>query len=184
MVGRKNDILTDEHLLTLISTGNKASFAELYTRYASALFGYCMKRINDKAASEEIIQEIFIRLWERRANLEHVTHLKAYLYSAVRHQLANHIAHSIIRVKYARYYEAFAAQHHNSTEENMNVKDLQETLERSLSTLPDNCQKVFRMSRMEHLTIPEIAARTNLNQRTVENYITQALKHLRTVFHK
>lgn len=179
-----DDIPADEHLLTLIRTGNEPAFAKLYTRYASALLGYCMKRINDKAASEEIVQEIFIRLWERRASLEHVTYVKAYLYAAVRHRIANHIAHSIIRVKYAQYYEAFAGRLDNSTEEKMNVKDFHETLERSLSSLPDNCQKVFRMSRMDHLTIPEIAEKTNLNPRTVENYITLALKHLRSVFNQ
>lgn len=184
MVAYKNDIPSDEHLLKLISANNENAFTELYNRYASALFGYCVKRISDKEATEEIIQEIFIRIWERRNNLDHVTHVKAYLYSAVRHRIANHIAHSVIRVKYAQHYEAFAARHDNNTEENLNVRDLHETLERSLASLPDNCQRVFRMSRMEQLTIPEIAERTNLNPRTVENYITQALKHLRGVFNK
>lgn len=181
MVARKNDITppSDEQLLAHLAADDQHAFEELYQRYSLALFSYAMKRIRDKAASEEIVQELFVSLWERRSYLSHVTNVKAYLYAAVRHRVANYIAHGIIRVKYAKHYEAFAARTENPTEEKMNVLDLNATLERSLASLPENCEKVFRMSRMEHLTIPEIAAKTNLNPRTVENYITQALKHLR-----
>src|SRR5688572_32999836 len=99
-----------------------------------------MKRINDKESSEEIVQEVFIRLWERRNHLEHVTGVKPYLYAAVRHRTVNHIAHSVIRVKYAQHFEAFASKQDNSTEEKINIIDFNETLERSLASLPDNCQ--------------------------------------------
>jgi RNA polymerase sigma-70 factor (ECF subfamily) len=175
---------TDEVLLVQVSEDNHLAFTTLYDRYASPLYGYAMKRVNDKEACEEMIQEIFVSLWERRKHLGHVTQLRAYLYSALRYRIANHIAHSMIRVKYAQHYEAFASRQDNSTEEKMNVIDFNETLERSIASLPENCQKIFKMSRLEHLTIPEIAERMQLNTRTVENYITQALKHLREVFNR
>lgn len=172
----------DLDLLRQLATGSAAALEGIYARYAAALFGYARKRIGEVEACEEIVQELFISLWERREYLGHVTNLKAYLYQGVRFRTVNHIAHSTVRVQYAKYYEAFAERYDTVTEEKLNLLDFNETLERSLSSLPENCQKVFRMSRMEHLTIPEIAERMQLNPRTVENYITQALKHLREVW--
>ncbi len=171
--------LDDLELLTLMGTGDEHAFTELYSRYAAPLYRYAYSRIHSQEDAEEILQEIFLWLWEKRHSLDHITALKPYLYSAVRYRVADRIAHSTIREKYASDFALFEDGCRNTTEELMNLSDIQTTVERTLAALPENCQKAFRLSRMEHLSISDIAARMNLSTGTVENYISHALKHLR-----
>jgi len=86
-----------------------------------------------------------------------------------------------VRNKYAADFSLFAQKYRdNSLEELMDVNDLQQVIHEKIAELPDKCQTAFRMSRLEHASISEIAKRMNISTRTVDNYITQALRHLRT----
>ena len=107
--------------------------------------------------------------------------MNSYLFGAAKHRILSHIRSEGVRKKYAADLALFAAEHiDNSSEELLELKDLQQTIEDRISELPEKCQTAFRMSRMEHEPIQHIAARMNITNRTVENYISQALKHLRT----
>lgn len=173
-----NDI-SDSSLLSRLADGNIDAFELIYHKYASPLYRYAFSRIHNHEDAEEVVQEIFLWLCEKREHLDHVTALKSYLYSAVRHRVADRIAHNTIREKYAQHFYLFEKQSDNATEEYMNLSDMQAVIERTISTLPENQQIAFRLSRIEHLPIAVIAERMNLSTGTVENYISHALKHLR-----
>ena len=92
----------------------------------------------------------------------------------------SHIRSYRVRKKYAADFALFAVERiDNSSEELLELKDLQHTIDERISELPEKCQTAFRMSRMEYEPIQRIAERMNISNRTVENYISQALKHLR-----
>ena len=111
---------------------------------------------------------------------ENLMNLESYLYGAARNQLLRYIRSEKVRRKYAKNLVSFlSAKFDNSTEELMELQELKELIEESVSELQAKCQQAFRMSRFEHKSIKEIADEMNISSRTVENYISQALGHLR-----
>lgn len=167
-------------LLSLLKEGDVSSFEAIYNEFASRLYQYIVRRVGDREASEEMVQEIFVALWNRREALQ-ITSLEGYLFTAAKYNILTFMRSERVRRAYAVNFRDFVKQRlDNSSEELMDLRDLQLSIESSLSQLPEKCQTVFRLSRMEHESIPEIAARMNISRRTVENYLSQALKHLRT----
>lgn len=173
---------TDAELVSGLAQGDALAFQEIYGRYALPLFRYACSRLKSKEESEEIVQEIFLWLWQKRAALGYVNPLKPYLFAAVRHKIASYIARSVLRDQYAQHYTLFSARYDNSASELTDISDFDAILEKSIAGLPQNCQTAFRLSRIEHMSIANIAKYMNLSTGTVENYIGQALKHLRQVW--
>lgn len=168
------------NLLSLLNSGDQRAFDAIYDCFADRLYRYVYSRIRIKETSEEIVQEIFVSLWVRRGSLEITASLDCYLFGAAKHRILSHIRSEGVRKKYAADLALFTAKRiDNSSEELLELKDLQQTIEDRISELPEKCQTAFRMSRMEHEPIPQIAERMNISSRTVENYISRALKHLR-----
>lgn len=171
--------LADNQLVNLLQEGDRRAFEEIYRRYARLLLRFVAERITEKEDCEEIVQETFVWLWSRRESLYHVTELRPYLYGIVKHKIYNHIRHNIIRREYVDHFLKFRSNIDNSNEELTNLSDVLRILDHSIAQLPDRCQTAFRLSRIEHMPIAAIAEQMNISSRTVENYITQALKHLR-----
>lgn len=168
-------------LLSLLKEGDEAAFESLYNHLAKRLFHFVYSKVRNKEVAEEILQEIFVSLWNNRKTLEINTSLDAYLYGAAKNKVMSFIRSEQVRRKYAVEFTQFAQEHYdNSVQEQMDVNDLNVILQSKIAELPDKCQVAFRMSRMEHTPIPQIAEKMNISRRTVENYITQALRHLRT----
>lgn len=173
--------MDDPHLLTRMGEGDASAFEAIYARYSTLLYKYACSRIRNSEDAEEIIHDLFMWLWEKRESASGIQALKPYLYSAVRNRIAERIAHSVVREKYEAHYIYFTKLEVNSTEESFQVEELRTTINKSLESLPPNCQHAFRLSRFEHLSISDIADKMQLSTGTVENYITSALKHLREV---
>jgi RNA polymerase sigma-70 factor (family 1) len=171
----------DRDTILLLKKGDGPAFESLYHHFSRHLFQYVYNRVRQKEQAEEIVQEIFVSLWNKRKNLQITTSLESYLFGAAKYKILSFIRSEEVRKKYAAEFTLFAsAQYDNSVEELTDLNDLQFTLNEKISELPEKCQTAFRMSRMEHEPIPQIAEKMNISTRTVENYISQALKHLRT----
>lgn len=169
------------HILALLKEGNETAFESLYNHFSKQLFYFIYSRIKMKEATEEILQEIFVSLWNNRETLQINTSLDAYLHGAAKNKILSFIRAEQVRKKYAAELTQFAYEHSdNSIEEQMDVNDLQLSLQEKIAELPDKCQVAFRMSRLEHTPNSQIAEKMNISTRTVENYISQALRHLRT----
>lgn len=177
-------VLSDEdlkRLLSLIKEDDQVAFGSLYDYVARRLFKFVYSKVRKKEATEEIIQDIFVSLWNNRKTLQVNTSIDAYLYGAAKNKIMSFVRSEHVRKEYAAEFTRFAHEHHdNSVQELLDVNDLQVILQLKMAELPDKCQAVFRRSRMEHTPIAQIAAEMKISTRTVENYITQALRHLRT----
>ncbi|WP_353127891.1 RNA polymerase sigma-70 factor [Parapedobacter pyrenivorans] len=172
----------DKRLVTALKNGDNDAFEVVYKRMASKLLHYVNSRVYDRALSEEIVQEIFVSLWGRRHKLDADMALEPYLFGAAKYQILSHIRSEKVHHKYAEHFVWFVVQEQeNSTEDIVNEADLKAVIEEQISHLPPKCQRAFRLSRFEYLSITEIAEEMGISKRTVENYITHALKHLRQV---
>lgn len=174
--------INEKYLLMQIQKGDKSSFSVLYNAYAKELLDYAYSFVKNKQVSEDLVQEVFISLWTRRNEVEITYTLKQYLYGAVKFNILSFFRSEDVKQRYIEHFCAFVAQSStNQIKGVMDTADLMSVVNRALKSLPPKCQQVFYLSRFEYKTIKEIAAEMNISTRTVENYISQAIKHLREV---
>lgn len=174
---RSNDLV----LVDLMRQGNALAFQKIYDAYWEKLFDYTYNRLHIREASEEVVQDVFYSLWANRETIFITTSLSAYLYGATRHRLLNELRSAKVRKAYAADYASFIKHaYDNSNVEQQDVKDLQRLIEARLAELPENCQSVFRLSRQQYIPNQTIAEKLKISTKTVENYLTHALKHIRT----
>ena len=171
--------LSDEQLL-LELRGNRATeaFRELYERFAKKLYRLAYQKTTKTDTAEEIVQEVFVSVWEKRHDLM-VGNVEHYLLSAVRYQVINHLRTVVVQRKFEEPNERDLLVTEGEVF-SLTVQDLQTALEQALEGLPERTRQVFKMSRYEYLSHREIAQQLQLTEKAVEYHITQALRHLRT----
>lgn len=168
----------DAALVQALHHGDALAFAEIYERYWWPLLQLASRKLGSREAAEELVQDLFTALWHKRA--EHrIQHLQPYLHAAVRHRVIDGLKARPPRAAYVAYHATRLAQPDYCTEEEVAADDLTGALQASLTQLPDHTREVFRLSRFEHQSVPEIAGRLNLSRKTVEYHLTRALKQLR-----
>ncbi|MTI33252.1 RNA polymerase sigma-70 factor [Xanthovirga aplysinae] len=168
--------LNDKALLSYIQQGNEMALANLYDRYWDMLFISAYKVLKDEEACKDIVQELFISIWENDS-IKEIENVKAYLYNSVRYRVLMVIRKGKVRDKHLQTIRDLSA---NTTEDMLNFEEMNERIDSLIRELPDKCQQVFRMSRVDHLTNKEIAVKLNISIRTVETHISNGIKHLKT----
>ncbi|HEY4322564.1 MAG TPA: RNA polymerase sigma-70 factor [Mucilaginibacter sp.] len=173
---------TDLELWKAICIDNELAFNELFDRYWVGLYKTANSYLKDKNASEEVVHDVFLNIWERRKELEIKT-FPNFLLTATRYQIYNRMRLAKLPVVYmADNTYINAACDLNDGENKIREQELELELKQHLHALPKRCQEIFLMSRMEHISNQEIATRLRVSKKTVENQITIALKHLRVSF--
>ena len=160
----------------MIKRDGFTAFDEVYRRYWEKLYCAAYRVIRDGEACKDLLQEVFSDFWVRKEKIA-VVSLSAYLHTAVKYQVFNYLRADKISQEHLSRMGVLAFS--NATEEQINLRELEGILEKSIAQLPDRCRKIFQLSRDENLSVKEIAARLNISPKTVENQITKALRHLR-----
>ncbi len=170
-------IFSDAQLISSIGFNDHDAFEFIYRSYVQALYRYAKRTISSKEDCEEIIQDVFVDLWNRRSRIMHVTAIKPYLMSSVKYKIIRYVQHSKVKQKYRDHFKAFEATY-QSPEFNDEVVDYRSLILKEILDLPSRCQQVIRL-RLENLSNEEIAEKMHINKRTVENYVVTARDHLR-----
>jgi len=175
-----NNPLTDKQLWNAIVDDDYRAFNVLFKRYWKKLFMIAYSFLKDKDACEEIIQDIFIYLWNKRQRLE-IESFPKYLSMATRYKVYNYLrsVKSSPVVFSDDSIEEGGSFCINLGDEHIRQQELDQQLHHYLDLLPNRCKEIFVLSRIEHLSNDEIANRLHISKRTVENQVTSALKHLR-----
>ncbi|MET7000867.1 RNA polymerase sigma factor [Chitinophaga defluvii] len=175
---------TDQQLLSLLKDDNITAFNTIYNRYSKMLYLYIFSKLDTGEISKDVLQELFISLWEKRHTLSIQESLKPYLYQAARHKIVDIYRKNATYRKYLQQLiEHFDAQPHTITE-SIDYKTKTQELFEAINHLPERMKEVFMLSRFENLTVEQIASRLGLSQQTVKNQITKALKILRANYAK
>ena len=169
---------TDEELVALMQQDKAGAFESIYDRYWDKLFDAAYKRLHNTAICEEVVQDIFVKIWEKRSALTITTGLKNYLYTAVKYSVIDHYRKEVLQDNFVLANKQ-NADLDNTTEDSIFLNDLKQHLEGLISTLPVKCKNVYVLSRLEHKSNKEIAAILNISEKTVEGHLTKALQHIR-----
>ncbi|WP_188746197.1 RNA polymerase sigma-70 factor [Parapedobacter defluvii] len=168
--------LPDTELAILVSKGSAVAFRELYERYWDTLLQMAYQQIGDQYIAEEIVQDVFLGLWERRH--EHIIQqVRHYLAKAVKFAVFKHILREKRRKELLS--SNFSPHSIQDDEAFLEARFLEEFIDRVVDSLPEKCRDVFQKSRYEGLAIPEIACQLGVAQKTVEGHLTKALKTIR-----
>jgi RNA polymerase sigma-70 factor (ECF subfamily) len=140
---------------------------------------YAYTFLQDKEEAEEVVQSVFISLWEKRHALEIQTSFKAYLYRMVRNSCLNLIKHEKVKQQHVAHELAVAEVSYDSVSEKVNASELTLKISEAMKVLPEQCRLVFQLSRFEELKYQEIADQLQISVKTVENHMGKALKIMR-----
>lgn len=162
-----------------VQTYNDVAFEQLFKSHYKALHSYANMLLKDLDAAEEVVQTMFLRLWEKRHLLDVQTSVKAYLYKCVYNDSLNLMKHEQVKNKYQDFTLHTMNTEHESASNKVELSELQRQLQNALNTLPEQCRIIFQMSRFEELKYKEIAERLGISIKTVENQMGKALKILR-----
>ena len=170
---------TDEELVVLLQEGKDRAFDELYMRYRDALVGFVCQRMKSIDVSQEIVQEVFTTIWERRRVLVIQKKFSSYVYTSVRYVTLDYIKSHAITDEYVQEVVEAVSPQSNSTEDYIFHEELQEALEKSTDLLPKKAKEVFILSRFKNYTNKEISEELNISTETVKYHIAYALKFMR-----
>jgi RNA polymerase sigma-70 factor (ECF subfamily) len=164
--------------LLLLKQSDEAAFAQIYNRHAPKVRSIAYSKLNSIEGAQEIVQETFMNLWERRYSLN-IESLSNYLAVSVKYQVINYIKKQVVIRKHSDYYRSFAKVIGEETSNDVELMNLYEALDAGVKKLPAKTQAVFKLSRLEHKSISEIAIELNLSQKAIKYHITRSLKELR-----
>lgn len=162
--------MSEKELIILLKNGDEKAFTTLYRLYWSKVYNFSRLYLSSITEVEEVVQEVFVKVWETRDFLRADDNFKGYLFIITRNLIFNQFHKLTVLSAAMDYYDM---------EDELSAADLKEFIKRMVGGLPPRQQEVFKMSRDEHLTYKEIATRLNISEKTVERHINEAIKFLK-----
>lgn len=159
-----------------LKNDNQAAFEKLFNRYKKKLYYFSLNYLDDNAEAEEVVQSVFVRLWENRSTLNETMSVKNFIYKSTVNACYNTLKKKAVRNQYFENEMISPDENIDRSLDEIYYKDLKRQIDTILTSLPPQQQKIFNLSRFEGLSHADIAIKLNLSVRTVENQIYRALK--------
>ncbi len=173
---------SDTNLIRRIKLSDSSALELLFHANYTDLCAYARKFLQSTEDAEEVVQEVFFNLWKNRSTLDEFKSIRSYLFTIVRNTCLNWIEARRCRSQYAelmRFLYVQSAVEHNNAYHELLASDLENDFQSALQELPQECRKIFVLSRIEGLKYQEIAVRLNISIKTVETQMSRALAKLR-----
>lgn len=158
-----------------------AGFREIYDKYWELLFNMAVKRLQDAADAQDLVQEVFMTLWKQLPVLEPRDSLLPYLQVLLKNRILNIYARNEVKLKYILQLQDDVATAHENTAQLVALKEVEELLEKAIRQLPPKMQQIFRMSREEQMPPAQIAEQLSLSVQTVKNQLSRATEKVRRI---
>lgn len=169
----------NDALLIKLKNGEASAFEEIYNQYRSKIYSYALKLCKSTVIAEEITQEVFIKIWQKRDQLNPELHFGAYLKKIVLNDVLNHLKKVAREKTLQDELFSYLSTIKNSSEDRLLEKELLKTYEEAIAQLPPQKKIIYQLSRNEELTHDEIAQKLNISKNTVKNHMVEATKFIR-----
>ena len=174
----KNDL---DDLIGRLKKDDKEAFNLLFYMYADKLFKFSLTFFNDEAEAEEIVQEVFLKIWIKRHAIKDPFSFNAYIYTIAKNMIFNNLKKNVYKRKYESYQYNTKQRHENSTENEVIYEETKQRIEVALNKLPKKRKEIFLMSRRDGLKNREIAEKLDISIKTVESHMSLTLKYMRDI---
>ena len=173
----------EKELLALIAKGDEIAFSKLFFQFKDRIYSIAFKLTKSTIAAEEIVQEVFLKIWLKRASLTEIENFSAYLFIIARNdvykglkQIAQHHAPTSLSV------DSHSFVNNNNTADYLMEKEHCQVLHMAIDRLPNQQRQVYQLVRDQGLKRNEVAIQLNLRPETVKFHLAQAMKNIRTFY--
>ncbi|MDX9883338.1 MAG: RNA polymerase sigma-70 factor [Prolixibacteraceae bacterium] len=167
-------------LLIRLKNGDMLAFDTVYERYSHKLFSFVFRILKNKSEAEDIVQEVFVKIWEARETLGDHKLLNSYIFTIAYNSSIDLIRKRINNDKYLEHLKnSSVTQFTPSSVSQVEYNELNRRVEQLIANLPERQKQVYLLHREQGLTYPEIAQKLGISKNTVENHMAKALKYLR-----
>ncbi|WP_257670356.1 RNA polymerase sigma factor [Parapedobacter tibetensis] len=170
---------TDSELVGRVAAGDHAAYTAVYNRYGGLLYVHAWRKLNNREAAKDLVQELFTSLWVNRGSLRPDIVLPNYLYAAVRYKIIKYFARKKRETAYLDTLKEVAEYDGVMPDHAVREQELQRLIEQEVGQLPPKMRTVFQMSRQQYLSHREIAEGLDISEATVKKQVNNALKVLR-----
>ena len=171
--------LSDQELFVLLKSGDEPSFAEIYSRYNALLLVHADNKLRNEDEARDVVQDVFVRLWEKRDQLQIESSLSGYLYSSVRNQIFNMIKHQKVITAYTDSLFAENRDNEIYADHLIREKQFAAMIQAEIDSLPPRMKQVFELRRFEDLSNKEVAERLGITEYTAQDHMKKAVKALK-----
>ncbi|WP_341838742.1 RNA polymerase sigma-70 factor [Chitinophaga caseinilytica] len=182
--GMSEHLNNEGSLLAEVGASDERAFETIVRHYFPRLLPFAIKITKNKAVAEDIVQEAFLRLWQHRAEYEKILFLRAWLFTVVSNLSLTYIKRLAREGKLLQHLRDFSDTARSDVAEQLQFRESGNVIARAVDRLPPQQQQIYRLSRYEGLSIPEIAARLQLSPNTVKNHLVRALQSVRDFVRK
>ncbi|MCY4778772.1 sigma-70 family RNA polymerase sigma factor [Sphingobacterium sp. UT-1RO-CII-1] len=170
--------MSDEQLVNLLKKGDESALQSIMLKYWEGMYKMAAHTLENSLSCEDIVQEIFIQIWNNRSNLKLRHSLKAYLFASTRYAIYREVRKDLRQKEEYKLQDISFVEYYNP-QKNLEYNELIIHIEKTVESLPEQCQRIYRLSREEQLSHKEIASILKISTKTVENQITIALKKIK-----
>jgi RNA polymerase sigma-70 factor (family 1) len=170
----------EKDLFFQIAKGDQGAFRELFDLYKERFFTFAYGLTHSKVDAEEIVQDIFLKLWEARASLTSIEYPQSYMFTMVRNRTLDLLAKIGRDQTLIKQVWSNIRQSEELTEQILQAKESQKLIQDAVAGLPERKQRIFELSRQQGLNHDEIADLLGLSKQTVKNNLSEALKQIKT----
>ena len=174
----------DKQLLRKLKCGDKKAFEAIYHHYADRVFSLVKSFHISTEDAQEIVQDVFLKIWEKRADIKENQSFKAYLLVIAKNMLLNKLKRKTYEVTFKHYIKKFSKNFDNSTEDYIIYDDLVAHANHLIDQMPNNRKHILLLKREQGLTNKEISEQLNISKRTVDNNLYKANKTLKSFLSK
>lgn len=173
-------LYNEQALLKQVAEGDRNAFTELFNNYRNKIYSIAFELTESSTIAEEIVQDVFLKIWVKPTSLEEVTHFRAYLFTITR----NYVFTALKRIARKETVEVTAMQdaplYYHDTEDRVANNEYTRILQAAIDRLPEQQRQVYNLIKTEGLKREEAAARLQLSPETVKTHLAQAMRSIRT----
>lgn len=169
----------DTALVSLLKLGDHEAFSEIFNRFDTALYRHAYKLLTNADLCNDVVQEVFLTLWDKREALHITGPLSAYLHRAIRNKVLDVISHEQVAEKYIESIRQFADRGLWITDEAVREKELMAIIEAEKAKLPPRMREIYELNREYDLSYREIGEQLAISEKTVKKQVHNALRVIR-----
>jgi len=169
----------DIDLLLRIRKGDEVAFELVFYRYKGKLYDFIRRSLPASEDAESMVQEIFVRLWSNREQLDPAKSLNAFIYTMARNEIFGHLRKLMVKRRYLEELSFSLNESSETTDRQLEYNELKSVVAQLVSSMPERRREIYVLSRNEGLSYKEIASQLGISENTVDSQIRKALTYLK-----
>jgi RNA polymerase sigma-70 factor (ECF subfamily) len=170
----------EKELIIRLVEGDAEAFEKIYYLYVERVFYFALRYLKDESETEEIVQEVFTKIWESRLNIDPDMSFSGYILTTAKNTIFNENRKKINHQAYCNYIISYLQKNMQNVENEIIYNDLMELLNKTIARLPSKRREIFKLSRFQGLPYKEISKKLSISEKTIETHIRLALRDIKT----